>query len=245
MNQKGWTEYTDAHFNKRPPTYYNQDSIGIQCSINKGAKYLIINGIKELYKKTYLQYYCRNLMGRFNNVLIFKLKTNVVNFNTQQRKIKNKLYCNAETITKDKQFFIGETDSTLFEFGVSQSNNFAHKGKCSCKLDINTQYGMTIKCKALKYGESFTVSVWRKINNKAKGDIVASSNNYYNNEYKVLETDSNGWEKICKEIFISPQMINNELVIYLYNPNIEPVYFDDLEIIRYESLSDTFNTKSN
>jgi hypothetical protein len=237
MNQKGWTEYIDAHFNKGTPTPYNHDSIGIQASINKGAKYLVINGIGELYKKPYLQYYCKNLIGRYNNVLIFQLKTNVANFNAHQNKIKDKFTCNAESVTKDKQYFINEAENTLFEFGVTQSDEYAHSGKYSCKLDAAKQYGMTIRCKDLKYGESFSICVWRKAGNKAKGGLIASAKDYYNNEYKVIETDSNGWERICKKLFISSELVNMELTIYLYNPEKEPVYFDDLEIIRYEGVS--------
>lgn len=50
MNQKGWTEYTDARFNTGTKIPYNQDSAGIQLSISRGAKYLIINGISEIHK---------------------------------------------------------------------------------------------------------------------------------------------------------------------------------------------------
>lgn len=237
MNQKGWTEYVDAHFNKGIPTPYNHDSIGIQNSINKGAKYLIINGIEELHKKPYLQSYCKNIIGHYNNILIFQLKTNIVNFNTEQ-KIKNKFNCNAELVTQDKQFFIGTPDSTLFEFGITQSDKFAHTGKYSCKLDASEQYGMTIRCKDLKIGESFSICVWKKISRKAKGELIASAKDYYNNEYAALETDANGWQKICKKISVTPELVEKELTIYLYNPEKESVYFDDFEIIRYEGLPD-------
>src|SRR5665811_2126527 len=74
-------EYTDARFNKGNPRPYNQDSAGIQHSIDKGAKYLIVNGIKELYNKPYLQSYCTHLAGNYNNVLIFNLKNGSRNFN--------------------------------------------------------------------------------------------------------------------------------------------------------------------
>ena len=228
MNQKGWTECLNN----------NQDSIGIQHSIDKGAKYLIVNGIKELYEKTYLQSYCTNLTGHYNNVLIFNLKSRKENFCLKKKTIDKKFNCNAELLSSDKQFFIIEIDSTLFQFGTTRSDKFAHGGKYSSKIDANSPYGMTIKFKNLKNGENFAIYVWRKTNGKSKHGLIASSSPipYYNSEYKILETDSNGWEKIFMEFFIPAELTNQELVIYVYNPDTDPVYFDDLEIISYKSI---------
>lgn len=246
MNQKGWTEYTDTKFNKGEKIRYNQDSIGIQSSINKGAKYLIINGVKELYKKPYLASYCSNLIGNFNNVLIFNLEDQDDNFSLENRTIDTEYFCNAELLSKDSKYFMNANDSTFFQFGLSQNDEFAYSGKYSSKLDVNSPYGMTIKCKALKNGESFGISVWRKSNHKSKGGIVASSspNIYYNNEYEILETDSNGWEKIFMEIFITPELADQELVIYVYNPEPGPMYFDDLKIVRYKSILNEISRKA-
>jgi len=238
MNQKGWTEYTDERFDRETKIHYNQDSIGIQHSIDKGAKYLIVNGIKELYKKIYLHSYCTNLTGHYNNVLIFNLKSRKENFCLKKKTIDKKFNCNAELLSSDKQFFISEIDSTLFQFGTTRSDKFAHGGKYSSKIDANSPYGMTIKFKNLKNGENFAIYVWRKTNGKSKHGLIASSSPipYYNSEYKILETDSNGWEKIFMEFFIPAELTNQELVIYVYNPDTDPVYFDDLEIISYKSI---------
>ena len=238
MNQKGWTEYTDTKFNKGKRTRYNQDSDGIQSSIDKGAKYLIVNGIKELYSKPYLKRYCNDLVGYHNDVLIFNLKSGEKNFDLEKRTINKVFNCNAELVDNDMQYFISTTDGSLFKFGKTQNEKFAHGGKYSSKIDANSSYGMTIKFRNLKNGESFEICVWRKATGQAKGGIIASSvpNQYFYNDYNILETDSNGWEKICMEFFISPELTNQELIIYVYNPNSAPVYFDDLEIIRYKSV---------
>jgi len=238
MNEKGWTEYTDARFNRGTPIHYNQDSIGIRYSIDKGAKYLIVNGIKELYYKPYLQTYCTNLIGRYHHVMIFNLKNKVKNFSLAKRKIVAIYKCNAELLSQDKQFFINKSDSILFQNGTTQSDLFAHSGKYSSKVDASSPYGMTIKLKDLKAGESFAIYVWRKTNGRTNGGLIASSSpsSYYNSEYKILKTDSNGWEKIFMKFFIPAGLTNQELVIYVYNPDADPVYFDDLEIIRYKRV---------
>lgn len=238
MNQKGWTEYTDSRFNRGDPIRYNQDSVGIQHSINKGASYLIVNGINELYSKPYLQSYCTHLAGSYNNVLIFNLRNNIINFNLEKQSIDKKITCSAELLSSDKQFFCSEVDSTLFQNGNTRSSDFSRNGKYSSKLNAGSPYGMTIKFNDLKNGESLVVSVWRKTVGKSKGGLIASSSTfqYYNNEYEVLETDSNGWERIVIEIFITSRFVDQELGIYAYNPDPDFVYFDDLEIIRYKSI---------
>ncbi len=74
MNLKGWTEYTDAKFNKGERIPYNQDSVSIQQSINKGAKYLIINGKNEVANKPYLRSYCTRLIGEYKSIFIYDLR---------------------------------------------------------------------------------------------------------------------------------------------------------------------------
>jgi hypothetical protein len=242
MNQKGWTEYTDEKFGKGMRIRYNQDSAGIQSSINKGAGYLIINGINELYTKPYLRSFCTNLTGHYNNILIFNLKDKEKNFIPEDRKIDKVYNCDAEVLSIDKNFFMGKGDSILFQNAETRTDEYAHNGKYSCKLSKSFPFGMTIKLKDLKNGESFSLSVWRRIPGKSKGGLIASSspNPFYYTEYKVLDKEEDGWEKIFMEFFIPVELNNQELVIYVFNPEPEPVYFDDLEIIRYKSVLNSF-----
>ena len=240
MNQKGWTEYTDSKFSKSEPVRYNQDSAGISASIRKGAKYLVMNGISELYRKPYLKPFCTNLAGKYHNILIFNLKSPVKNFNPGERKISLILSCDAEKVTADRKIFIGSPEGTEFRNGETQSKEVAHSGQFSAKLNADNPYGMTISLKNLLNGESFLISAWRKTTKSAKGGLVASgnSNAFYNGEYKVIETTASGWEKIQMEVFISAELAGKELSVYVYNPEKDAVYFDDLEIIRYKSIFD-------
>ena len=240
MNQKGWTEYTDTKFSKSEPVRYNQDSAGISESIRKGAKYLVLNGISELYKKPYLQSFCTNLAGQYRSIMIFNLKSPIRNFSPGERKINLILTCDAEQLSSDKQTFAGMPDSTVFRNGETRSSEYAHSGKYSSKLNADKPYGMTIALKDLQYGESFLITAWRKTAGTAKGGLVASSSpvSYYSGEYKVVETAPGGWEKIQMEVFIPAELSGQELSVYVYNPEKDAVYFDDLEIKRYKSIFD-------
>jgi hypothetical protein len=242
MNQKGWTQYSDARFGKEKQIRYNQDSTGIQRSIDKGAKYLIINGIAELYNNAYLHNYCSNLAGRYNNVLIFNLRDKKKNFSIKGQVIDKIYKCNAELLSEDHKSFISDSDSTfLFQNGETRSAVFARSGKYSCKLSESSPYGMTARFNNLKFGESITIIVWRKKDDKSAGGIIASANSekpYYNGEYTIIDTDPGGWEKLSMEVFITAELAGQELTVYVYNPNPKAAFYDDLEITRYKSVLD-------
>ena len=237
MNQKGWTEYTDPKFGRGEKVRYNQDSAGIQASIDKGAKYLIVNGIKELYSKPYLKGFCTSLAGKYKGVLIFNLKDGVKNYELPVRMIKKKYFCSAEGISDDGKWYISAPDSNLFEYANNQSNEIVRSGKYSCRLDSKSPYGMTIRLKDLQFGESFAISVWRKMVGKAKGGMVASSapSPYYNGDYRIIEKDPVGWEKLLIEFYVPAEISGQELTVYVHTPDEGPVYFDDFEVIHYEN----------
>jgi hypothetical protein len=234
MNQKGWTEYKDARFNREAPIRYNRDSVGIRKSMDHGARYLIVNGVGQLYEKPFLQSFATHLKGRYNNILIFDLKENQSNFNLQNRIVKNVFLCGAETLVESGKAFLGENDSTLFGNGETQSSDFSFTGSHSCKLAKDIPYGLTLRLPDLQFGESFQVSVWRK--QSLKGKIIMSATDYYNSEFEVVETRNDGWEKLLLKLFVTKELEDKELAVYLFNPEEEPVYFDDFEIIRFESV---------
>jgi len=62
MNQRGWTECMGC----------NSDSIEISESINRGAKYLIING-EEVLNRNYLQSFLQHKIGEYKQVKIYKV----------------------------------------------------------------------------------------------------------------------------------------------------------------------------
>lgn len=98
---------------------------------------------------------------------------------------------------------------------------------------------MTCQLKGFKNGESLKISVWRKRIGTSYGDLIASTENtgeFYNNKYRVIKSNATGWEQIEMEFFITAQLENKPLVVYIYNPGKDPVYFDNLEIVTYKNV---------
>lgn len=235
MNQKGWTEYVEANFNKGSKYRYNADSLSVSESIRKGARYLIVNGIGELYGKPYLQSFCTHLIGHYNNVLIFALDKQQQNFNLKNRTTKALYFCDAEMVTADHHFT--NKAGQLFSNGDTQSDKFSLNGHYSSQLDVNHPYGMTMKLNGLKKGESICITAWRKISYNKESTIILGADNYYNGDYKVVCKDSAGWEKLEKELFITSELEDKEIGIYLYYSGKDRAYFDDFTVRWYDSIS--------
>ncbi len=234
MNQKGWTEYVDKQFNKGQTIRYNSDSVTLVQSINKGAKYLVLNGIEHLYEKPYLNAFCYDTLGTYHKVYVFILRSADTNFVLPQLRPKQHLFCDAETTTADGAYF--SNDSVLFEYGTTQSGDFAVGGTYSSKLHAGAPYGMTLRFTGVETGETFKVNVWRKNLPGAEGHLLASLAGTTFSNYQVLETNEQGWELLELTIYINNNYAGNELVVYLHNPANTAAYFDDFEITCYQSI---------
>ncbi len=92
MDQPGWTQYTDKRLNRGTPVKYNQDSTGIAASIDRGAKYLIVNDYSDIYLNPYIKSFTKKLLGNYGSVLIFDLKDSTQNFSIVDPVMMDSLY---------------------------------------------------------------------------------------------------------------------------------------------------------
>ncbi len=235
MDLKGWTEHTDKRLGREENVSYNQDSAGIARSISNGAKYLIINGITQIYEKPFLQPYLKNLKGNYRGLLIFGLAVDSTNYHVEKLVLKSKLHCDAETLDETGSFFIGSPDNVLLEFGNLRTNKSAHSGSYSLELNEENPYGMTLVIPPLDFADKLTISAMVMPNNKEAGIIISALeiNDFYHNECHFGEVDSRGWTPVSTTVYIDSQLEGQPLKVYLYNPGAQAVYFDDLEITRY------------
>jgi len=238
MNQKGWTEYVDRRYGQLPPIFYNRDENGIQHSINNGAKYLIVNGYNGLIKRPFLKKYTNFLMGIFKDIYIFDLLSTKKNFYIHKRLVKETISCDLESLTTDGKTLQSKYGNYKFSNVLARTEEASFNGKYSLKLDKSHPYGMTLLIDSVLEGESFKVSVMRKgINNLGK--IVASgefnSDLYITTENENTNDNQQGWNSLSMDFFIPKELHKKMLKIYLWNADDNPVYFDDLVIVRFKS----------
>ncbi len=141
------------------------------------------------------------------------------------------LECSGEQIS-DSKFVEG---SEVLSNANCRSKNYSRTGDYGFKLNSKQQFGPTYKLKSIKKGDVIYASVWRK-KGSLKGKLVIGSNadiQYESAEHAVVEQGD--WEQL-KCSFIARQ--DYEFVaVYIWNPNESDVYFDDLSIDCYRSLS--------
>lgn len=238
MNQKGWTEYAERFFNKGNTVYLNRDANGIEASIGRGAEYLIIDGIDELYLRPFLHKFAAHKLGQFGEVLIFDLtEGKKQNFALPNRRVREILVCNAELVNPEGSGYNPLHGSYLFGNASTKSDEFHYSGQYSAKLTSEDPFGMTLHLDHVSYGESYIVSVMRRKGGEA-GQLIAAGDNlekFYLNEYAVKEVENSDWEMLEMEFHIPKEMNNHNLSIYLWNPDTKPVFFDDLKIVRFHS----------
>ncbi|MEO8210027.1 MAG: hypothetical protein ABI840_05670, partial [bacterium] len=124
------------------------------------------------------------------------------------------------------------SDFILSDELVNRSDEDAHSGKYSVKVDKSNPYGFVGKLK-LKKGSYYKFSVWRK-NPKHTGFLVVGENNFFNRAWYDYDTDDNGWELLYLDYLCENSNIK-ELPVYVWQQDtLSPVYFDDLTITSVE-----------
>lgn len=142
--------------------------------------------------------------------------------------------CNAEQVSlKNRQNYFLQ-DGNYFNGGNFQNCELAFEGNCSMKLNAENQFGFGFDYEFLKGSEEVVIWVWRY----AEGDwitngkiIASSSKKFWKAGEEVVERKDNGWEKIQLKFKVPGQLKNEPLNIYCWNPNPNPIYFDDLHLV--------------
>jgi len=236
LDMKGWTEYTDARFGREEPRYYNRDSTGIRESIDRGARYLFVMGLEEIYRKPYLIDFTHSLSGRYKDILVFDLLSDTQNFNPASRQLKLEVYCDMESLSAKNKYFNTTNDSVQLDHGKSQSKEMAFSGQHSSKLSQKEAFSLTTTFENVTGGESVVVSAWI-YDPKDECRIIASGEDpelFYYNRRTIVVGDSLGWRKIQIDFFIPNEIHSGPLNIYMYYPGSDSAYVDDFRMQYFE-----------
>jgi hypothetical protein len=145
---------------------------------------------------------------------------------------RKRIFCNADTLSDDGQSF--KSGPYLFFGGSLQTRERSFSGESAIKLDKEHAFGMDIALPAVMEGDRFRISVWR-FGEQFTGHLVATTTRpelYYKSANDYIQMDPGGWKQIVLYVTIPPGFGNEPLKVYLWNSGSDPVYFDDLEIIK-------------
>lgn len=152
-----------------------------------------------------------------------------------QKVIIDEIRCDAETLSKDNENFIG---SNKKEFGKAfmRTSEFSRAGKHSIKLDEKNEFALDYKIDSLTIGDQYELTIWRNSDNSSGRLVVAASNGkvFYQAQNDFITSDENGWDLIRVKFTVTPEMEKETLKVYLWNPKKKLAYFDDLSIKKIE-----------
>lgn len=140
------------------------------------------------------------------------------------------MFCDYETIDY-ANFQVLFNNSTNAENTALISTEKSFSGKNSVKLIPENPYSNSYTFDDIDRINYLQISTWSYSSDK-KSHIVATSGNEFYMVSNEESTDSVGWRKISLSFWL-PQKLNAETFkVYLWNSGQEPVYFDDLHIIK-------------
>ncbi|MBI2279769.1 MAG: CotH kinase family protein [Bacteroidetes bacterium] len=157
------------------------------------------------------------------------------------------LFCDAEDYDNAEKKFT--TNHVLFDGGI-QTDKHSFDGTYSCELNQSNLYGMGLVFDDVQPGEVIKASVYRKSSGKNGSIVISSKNNelYYANKVSYTKNNESGWEKINLTIKL-PQDITKlggiKIYVYYGGEKLDPVYFDNFEVIRYVENSSFQKDKNN
>ncbi len=142
--------------------------------------------------------------------------------------------CNAEKWENEK--FIDNSGEYKLSNANGRTTEESRSGNYSLKLVKESPYGMTVVLNDIHPDDYFKVTAWQKGN----GSICASDdlpNGFFLASKEPVETDSAGWQKLKLDFYIPYDYQKSEIKLLLANFSNEPVYFDDLTIIKESERS--------
>jgi hypothetical protein len=113
------------------------------------------------------------------------------------------------------------------------SKTSSYSGETSVLLTSNSRFGLSSQYEYTDAIRYIKISVWRK--DKTHSSKIVFEGNKESNAYytanTAIETSLDGWEKI--ELKIEPPRILESFKIYVWSPQSDTAYFDDLQIEFY------------
>ncbi|MFV0593496.1 MAG: DUF2079 domain-containing protein [Draconibacterium sp.] len=143
------------------------------------------------------------------------------------------ILCNFETVDtlKNEVYF---NDDLIAAQAKRTSHSEFRSENTSLLLDNKNPYGTAIQPQEIENIEYLSVSVYY-FSEAGHANIVSSCGSrfyYFNGVPSKTENDTGKWKKLELSFWVPQQLDLTQFKIYLWNSGQEPVYFDDLQIIK-------------
>lgn len=196
--------------------------------------YLISHRDNEESRNTYFSDPQWELVAKEFPVFLFKRKNQTTDSTPLTEKEiwlpADTMKCNFENIDVQKMHVLFNNQE-IAETSKNISTDKAYSGKHSIMLSPENPYSSAIKIKDLNKVSYLQISAWSYSKKNQLNIVVGNGKNFYLLSDEKLPTES-GWKKIFLDFWVPRNLDTSTISIYLWNSSSEPVYYDDLQIIK-------------
>jgi len=144
------------------------------------------------------------------------------------------LFCNYEKIDTLKRNVLfsnnHKADTTVY-----LTNEKSHSEHYSIKLTTDKPFNTSHIINDIREVKYLKISVWCFCTEKQANIVATSGKDFYTGSNTYIIEEPSGWKKIALNFWVPQGIETNHFSVYLWNAGTEPVYFDDLEIIKYKT----------
>ena len=196
--------------------------------------YLLSHEINEQHRNNYLSDPNWEIAGREFPVFLLKLKetsdTGEIKAD-QRRSHSDTLFCNYEKIDSLKGTILFENNQKADTI-IYLTSEKSHSGSHSLKLTGERPFNTSIKMKDIERVAYLQISAWCFCEEKNANIVASSGKVFYTGSNTYAEEEPSGWKKIVLNFWVPQELDPNDFSVYLWNAGSQPVYFDDLQIIK-------------
>lgn len=196
--------------------------------------YLVSHEINEQHRNNYLSDPNWEIVAKEFPVFLFRHKEASDTSKINTAKLENRsdtLFCNYEKIDSINGTILFENNQKADTL-ISLTSEKSHSGSHSLKLTAERPFNTSLKIKDIDKIAYLQISAWCYCE-KNNANIVASSGKvFYTGSNTFVEEEPSGWKKMVLSFWVPSELDPNDFSVYLWNAGSEPVYFDDLQVIK-------------
>lgn len=213
------------------PTVKDADYIVFSMFDNN---YLMSAHENDKHRNNYLNSQEWQIVGKEYPVFLLKKKTesdlaNQTAYNTNRQA--DTLTCNFETVDEIKKQVQFTNHLKADTISHVSHKYFRSKNSSLCLIPADP-YSHGISLNDIKNTDQIEVNVWYLGSDNAASVVIDNKENLYQKSEGIVTVDENGWKGITLKCLLKENQKLPSTIIYLWNVGSEPIYFDDMQIIK-------------
>jgi len=195
--------------------------------------YLMSSEENEKHREQYLNSPNWEIIAKAYPVFLLKKRDrpiSIISKNQPFNQISDTLVCHFENIDLQKNYILFSNGERADAATHLSHNEFLSNSSSIC-LTKKEPFSLGIHFDDIDSIGKIEISVWVKGPVKNAFIVLDNKKGFYRKSNNISE-EKDGWQKIVLNLRLPEDIDRDELIVYLWNAGSEPVYFDDLQLIK-------------